>query len=103
VIPPKKDDEAPSVELTFQYEAGGKRYTMTVEPQRSEKLEDDGLEPMLYDPYAPSRAMMLDDLPGSPKITASGELEARPGIASYLLLLPILFAALVAATVIRLA
>lgn len=73
-----------------------------MKPQRPEQLEDDELEPMLYDPYAPSRAMMLDDLPGSPRITASGELEAQASIASYLLLLlPILFAGLVAATVMR--
>jgi hypothetical protein len=102
VFSPKKDNGTPSVELTFEYEAGGRRCTLTVEPQRPETLEDDALEPMLYDPYAPARAMMLDDLPGSPKVTASGELEARPGIASYLLLLlPLLFAALVAATVSR--
>jgi hypothetical protein len=101
VIPPKNDDEAPSVELTFQYDAGGRTYTMTVKPQQPAKLEDDELEPMLYDPYEPSRAMTLDDLPGSPKITASGELEASTGSVLHLLLLllPILFAGSVAAAV----
>ena len=100
MIPPKKETEDPSVELTFEYEACGKTHTTKVEPQHPEKLEDDELEPMLYDPYEPSRAMTLDDLPGSPKINASGELEARPGIVIHLLLLPILFAGSVSVAVV---
>ena len=70
----------------------------TLTPQR---LEDDALEAMLYDPHAPWRATTLDHLPGAPRIAASGELEAKAGFAGHLLLLPLLSAVLLVATVAR--
>jgi hypothetical protein len=56
---------------------------------------------MLYDPRAPAHATTLDHLPGSPRITPSGNLEAQPGIVIHLLIAPIAFVGLLAATVIR--
>ena len=93
--------EKPLVELTFEYEAQGKMYAITVETLHPERLEDDEREPMLYDPWAPERATPLDHLPGSPKVTASGELDVRPGIAIHLLVAPIASAVLLVATVVR--
>jgi len=66
---------------------------VTVETLDPSPLEDEALEPMLYDPLAPARATTLDHLPGSPRITAVGALESRPGIAVYVLICPLAFAA----------
>lgn len=91
----------PVMALTFEYEVLGRRYTSTVKTLAPAALEDDDREAMLCDPRAPWRATTLDHLPGSVKVTAVGALEARPGGALHLLLLPAAFAVLVAATVLR--
>jgi hypothetical protein len=75
--------------LTFEYEVDGTTYTTTVEPQTPELLEDER-QAMLYDLRSPSRATTLGHLPGAPRITATGELEARPGTALPLLIAPVL-------------
>ena len=64
-------------------------------------LEDDELEPMLYDPRDPARATTLDHLPGKPRIDADGELEVEHGTSFHLLIAPVLFGGLLAAAVIR--
>ena len=93
--------KTPVLALTFAYEVDGKTYTTTVETMNAAALEDDAREAMLYDPHSPSRATTLDHLPGSPRITAGGELEARPGFVVHLLILPVLFVGLAVATVYR--
>lgn len=87
-------NDQPVMALTFEYqpEASGSTYRAVVETLEHHKLEDDLREPMLYDPYAPWRATTLDHLPGSPRITADGRLEARPGIAVHVLIAPVIFA-----------
>src|ERR1043165_5495896 len=80
-VEPRTMGRKPLVELTFEYEAQGNPYAITVETLQPERLEDDEREPMLYDPWAPKRATPLDHLPGAPKITSSGELDVPPGIA----------------------
>jgi hypothetical protein len=94
-------NDTPVMELTFEYEADGRRHIAKVKTQTPALLEDDALEAMLYDPHAPSRATPLDHLPGGPVVTPAGVLEARPGITFHLLLLPLAFAGLVVATVVR--
>jgi hypothetical protein len=94
-------NEVPVMALTFEYEVDGKTHAATVETLRPGLLEDDEREAMLYDLRSPSRATTLDHLPGSPKVTADGELEVRLGTAIHLLIAPVVFAGLVAATVIR--
>lgn len=93
-------NNAPVMALTFEYEVDGKPYRATVKTLTTAPLEDDAREPMLYDPQSPSRAMTLDHLPGSPKVTADGELEARSGVVLHLLIAPLLFVGLVVASVI---
>jgi len=95
-------NEVPVMALTFAYEVDGARYTATVKTLKAGPLEDDTYEAMLYDPRAPAQATTLDHLPGSPKIAASGELKATPGIVVHLLVAPLAFIALVVATVLRL-
>ena len=93
-------EEAPVMALTFEYDVDGARHTATVNTLNPASLEDDALEPMLYDPYAPARATTLDHLPGSPRIAPGGTLEARPGIVVHLLIAPIAFVgALIAAVI----
>jgi hypothetical protein len=100
-IPGSKKDKTPTMALTFEYVVDGQTYSTTVETLEPGPLEDDEREPMLYDPNAPSRATMLDHLPGSPRITAGGELEVQSGTAAHLLILPMLFVGLLAMTVIQ--
>jgi hypothetical protein len=80
--------------LTFEYEVGGTTYSTTLKTLTPGPLEDDEREATLYDPRAPAHATTLDHLPGKPKVTATGELEARPGPAIHLLVLPVLFVGL---------
>jgi hypothetical protein len=94
-------NDVPIMALTFEYEVGGRTYFATVKTLTPGPLEDEAREAMLYDPRSPRRATTLDHLPGAPKIGAGGELEARPGTALHLLILPVLFVGLAAATVIR--
>lgn len=88
--------------FTFEYEVGGKMYSTKVTTKRPVVLQDDVREPMIYDPRSPSRATTLDHLPGSPRITAEGDIDARPGIVIHLLILPLVFMGFLVATVIQL-
>ncbi len=63
--------------LVFDFEGcDGARYEASAKTHRPEKLEDEQDEPLLYDPMYPSRAVMLDALPGSPRIDQSGSIRA---------------------------
>lgn len=95
-----KVNDAPVMALTFEYDVDGTRHRATVTTLDPAPLEDDELEPMLYDPYAPAHATTLDHLPGSPNIAPGGTLQARSGMVVHLLIAPIAFAGLLAATVI---
>jgi len=95
-------NDTPVMALTFQYEVDGKTYSTTVKTLRPELLEDEEREAMLYDPYSPANATTLDHLPGGPRVTEDGEIEARPGIAFHFLIAPVAFVGLLVATVIRL-
>lgn len=80
--------------LTFEYEARGKTHTATVKTTAPERLQDDAREAMLYDPKRPANATTLDHLPGSPRINAQGDLEARGSLLPALVV-PILVGVLV--------
>ena len=96
-------NKAPIMALAFEYQANdGKTYTTTVKTISPERLEDDAREKMLYDPYAPERATPLDHLPGQPVVTSTGEIDAKPGSAVLVLVIPLLTLALIVTTVIRL-
>lgn len=56
-------------ELTFEFTtASGRRATATARTHEPEALMDQTLEPLVYDPLDPSNAVMLDDLPGRPRL-----------------------------------
>lgn len=51
-------------------------YEAVAKTHLPEKLEDHEEEPLLYDPMYPKSAVMLDNLPGAPKIDESGNIRA---------------------------
>ncbi len=55
--------------LTFEFVAeDGKTYEAVESTDTPERLEDKNEELLLYDPFRPSNALMVDDLPGHPEI-----------------------------------
>lgn len=49
---------------------------------------DSVLEPLLYSPSNPKLAIMLDDLPGAPRINEQGKIEGRFWAALFTLFIP---------------
>ncbi len=63
--------------LTFEFTTqDGIIHKAIGETHLPEKLEDEDEEPLLYDPLQPSNAVMLDALPGSPRIDENGNIRA---------------------------
>ena len=96
-------NKRPVMALTFRFDVGGRTHGATVKTLNTAPLEDDAEEPMLYDPYDPSRATTLDHLPGSPRVTSDGRIDARPGIAIHVLIMPAVTAVLLLALIAMLA
>jgi len=58
--------------MIFSYQANdGRTYRTESRTHETEKLEDDELEQLIYDPSAPSNAILLDKLPGNLDVSAS--------------------------------
>jgi len=53
-----------------------------------ETVEADVREPLLYDPWSPSDAVLLDDLPGSPRINETGGIEGSVSLLLVCLIIP---------------
>jgi hypothetical protein len=69
----------------------GIRHEAATKTSRPERLEDNEKENMLYDPEAPSRAVMLDTLPGRFSTDESGSITSASPLASlFALALPLL-------------
>lgn len=79
--------------LTFKFtvESTGREHTVVAKTHKTDSLEDEELEPLLYLPNAPDRAVMFDHLPGSPTVDASGNLRGGSFVGALLyLVLPIM-------------
>ena len=76
--------------LTFEFNtADGATAEAVAKTHNTEVLENETEEPLLYDPLLPSYAIMLDDLPGSPRIDQGGNIKtATPAAAFLSLILP---------------
>lgn len=62
--------------LTFEFTAAdGQRYRAEACSHQPYDLEDEAQEELLYDPGQPSRAVLLDNLPGAPEIDQSGQVH----------------------------
>ena len=79
--------------LTFAFTADdGQSYEIVNKTTATHLLEDDAQERLLYNPYNPRYAVMLDNLPGSPDIDELGRIQTKSPVSSFLtLLLPVLF------------
>jgi hypothetical protein len=72
-----KVNKKPVYKLTFEFNtAEGMTYETVAKTHETGKLEDQAQEPLLYDPVLPSYAVMLDDLPGAPRINDTGNIQA---------------------------
>ena len=82
------------VKLTFEFKAeDGSSNEVVAKTHEPERLKDEEQEAVLYDPYAPSYAVLKDSLPGAPEITAEGQLRAgRPARGLVVLIVPLLTA-----------
>lgn len=69
-------DAKPIYKLTFEFTAENRQnYKAVTKTEKPEKLEDEAAEPLLYDPIDPSHAVMLDALPGWPRIDDNGNIR----------------------------
>jgi hypothetical protein len=74
--------------LTFEFNTPeGITYEALVKTHETAKLEDQTEEPLLYDPIQPSYAVMLDDLPGAPRIRENGTIQAGSAAGMIMLLI----------------
>ncbi len=63
--------------LTFEFVADdGQRHTVTANSHQPENLEDETLEKVLYNPYNPKSAVVVDNLPGAPAIDEFGQIQS---------------------------
>ena len=78
--------------LTFEFTADdGQVYEVINKTTATDVLEDDAQERLLYNPYNPRYAVMLDNLPGSPDIDELGRIQTKSALSGFLtLLLPAL-------------
>jgi uncharacterized protein DUF3592 len=69
-------NEATVYAMTFRFrpEGGQRDFTTVAKTHLTEHLEDDEQELLLYDPRFPSRAVLLDNLPGKARISPNGSL-----------------------------
>ncbi|MCB0166234.1 MAG: hypothetical protein KDI79_18535 [Anaerolineae bacterium] len=75
--------------LTFAFTADdGRQYQAIARSHQPHNLEDEDQEQLLYDPHRPTRAVLLDNLPGAPSIDDSGYIFADPSRFWRSLLLP---------------
>ena len=75
----------PVYKLTFEFTTpDGRTHKAIGKTHKPELLEDEAEEPLLFDPIRPSYAVMLDALPGSPRIDESGNVKAGSAAAALL-------------------
>jgi len=86
-------NKRPVEKLSFDFEdRRGRVHRAVVRTLEPDKLTDDALEPLVYDPLDPSRAALLDALPGTPRVDAAGQLafDGSPWTLFAALALPVL-------------
>ena len=94
-------NESTVYELTFRFTPEGARreFTTVARTHRTELLEDEEQETMLYDSRFPSDAVLMDNLPAKAHIGADGRLQGGSLIGAVgVLILPLLSAILIALT-----
>lgn len=61
--------------LTFEFEVDGKSHKCIAKSHKTERLEDDELEPILYSADDPKCSVAIDSLPGMPRILGDGSVR----------------------------
>ncbi len=76
-----KVNNKPVYKLTFEFNTPeGMMYEAISKTHDTAKLEDQAEEPLLYDSMRPSYAVMLDNLPGNPRIMENGTIQADTAV-----------------------
>lgn len=74
--------------LTFEFTADdGLPYRASANSHQPANLQDEALEQLVYDPYNPNKAVLVDNLPGSPDIDETGSIYSPYAEARVILLL----------------
>lgn len=82
-------NDTPVIAMTFQFHTvDGRQARCVAKTHLTRDLEDDAEEPLVYDPLDPAQAVLLDDLPGKPRINDSSIVRTRVGGVWPLLLVP---------------
>ena len=75
--------------MTFEFKTvDGRSARCVANTHLVHDLKDDAEEPLVYAPEDPSVAVLLDELPGKPRINADTVVLSREGFVWHLLLLP---------------
>ena len=76
-------------ELTFEFtDRMGQRREVVARTTDTERLRDEAVEPLLYDPDDPERAYLLDEAPARPRFEGNGDMVGRPAAADFARLIP---------------
>lgn len=82
-------NDEPVLALTFEFKTvDGRTARCVAKTHEPHRLKDEAEEPLVYDPEDPSVAVLLDDLPGRPRISDDSVVRSRDGMAWHLLLVP---------------
>ena len=85
-----KINDIPVVAFTFEFKTvDGRTARCVAKTHLTQDLEGPEGEPLVYDPKDPSVAVLLDDLPGKPRISELGVARTREGAVWPLLLVPV--------------
>ncbi|MCB0193388.1 MAG: hypothetical protein KDJ65_15685 [Anaerolineae bacterium] len=84
-------NDKPVYKLTFAFTADdGRTHHTIARSHQPYSLEDEEEEQLLYDPHRPSRAVLLDNLPGQPTIDETGLIAADYRHSMLVFLLPLI-------------
>lgn len=83
-------NDTPVIELVFEFKTvDGRAARCSTKTHLTGDLADDAEEPLVYDAGDPSLAVLLDDLPGKPRINESSVVRSEAGGTWRLVAIPI--------------
>jgi hypothetical protein len=84
------DQKYPVYKYTFQFEVGGKTFESMAKTHRTQRLEDESREIILYDHFNPAHNVLFDSVAISPRIDEAGYLVPASPWRIVVFLLPLL-------------
>ena len=83
-------NDTPVMAMTFEFKTvDGRTARCVAKTHETRELRDDAEEPLVYDPEDPAIAVLLDELPGRPRITEDSVVRSRESMTWHLLLVPV--------------